>query len=84
MCALYVYLMTIFPLTLNISIDIAIGAPGHGKYVVEGLNMRDIIYLRGKMNILSKILPPLVKALVCFIMPLINQLLVSQNNAKIF
>ena len=84
MCALDVYLMTIFSLTLNISIDIAIGAPGHGKYVVEGLNMRDKIYLRGKMNILSKILPPLVKALVCFILPLINQLMVLQNNAKIF
>ena len=44
MCALAVYLTTIVSLTLNISIDIAIGAPGHDKYVVEGLNMRDKIY----------------------------------------
>ena len=48
MCALDVYLMTIVPLTLNISIDIAICAPGHGKYVVEGLNMRDKFILGGK------------------------------------
>ena len=37
MCALDVYLMTIVPLTLNISIDISIGAPCHDKYVVDGL-----------------------------------------------
>ena len=37
-CALAIYLMKIVSLTLKISIDRSIGAPGHGKYVVDGLN----------------------------------------------
>ena len=32
------------------------------------------------MNRLSKILPQLIKTLVCLILPLINKLLVFQNN----
>ena len=40
-CALAVYLMTIVSLILKISTDRKIGAPGHGQYVVDGLNTRD-------------------------------------------
>ena len=42
--------MTIFLLTLNISIYRSIGAPGHGKYVVDGLNARDKRYMGEQMN----------------------------------
>ena len=45
-CVLYYYLMTIVSLTMNISIYGAIGAPGHGKYISDGLNARDKIYHR--------------------------------------
>ena len=43
-----VHLMTIFSLTLKISIDRAIGDPGHINNVVDGLNARDNIYMREK------------------------------------
>ena len=46
MGVLAVYLMIIVFLTLNISIDIPIGAPVYGKDVVYGLNAKDKIYMR--------------------------------------
>ena len=39
--ALAVYLVTIVLLKLKISIYRAIGTPGHGKYVSDGINVRD-------------------------------------------
>ena len=39
-CSFVVYLMIFFSLELKLSNDIEIGAPGHGKYVVDGLNSR--------------------------------------------
>ena len=32
--------------------DRAINAPGHGKNVVDGLNAKDKLYLKGKWNLL--------------------------------
>ena len=40
-CILAVYLTNIVSLTLKISTDSAIGAPGHGKYVVDNIHERD-------------------------------------------
>ena len=54
-CALAVYFMIIVLLTFNMIIDRAIGGPGHGKDVVDGLNSTDKRYLREKMNSFSKI-----------------------------
>ena len=45
--------MEIVPLKFNIIIYISIGAPGHGKYFVDGLNTRNKA-LWGKINRLSK------------------------------
>ena len=64
--SLAVYLMTILTLIFNISIGREIGATSDGKYVVDGLNSRDKIYFREQINRLLNILPPLLKALVCF------------------
>ena len=41
-----VYLIKMVPLTLKIIIDGAIGALGHGKYGVYGLNAIDMSYFR--------------------------------------
>ena len=49
-CALVVYLAKTILLTLKISRHISIGAPGHGKCVLDCLNTRDGCYLRGEMN----------------------------------
>ena len=69
-----------FLLTLKIIIDRAMGASGHGKYVVDSLNRRDKGRWVGKWIGYQKLLPQLVKDLVCFIMPIINQLLVLHKN----
>ena len=75
--------MTIFSLIFKISTYIAIGTPGHGKDILDGLNTRDKLYLRGKILSYQKILPQLVNTLSCFVLTLINQLLVFQNNTDI-
>ena len=61
-----------------------IGDPGHGKDVVDGLNAIDKSYLGEKIIGDQKILPQLVKALIYFFMPLINQLLVFRTTRKNF
>ena len=53
-CELSVYLMTIVPITLDISMGIETGKPGHGKDVVDDLIETYEIYLRERMNRLSK------------------------------
>ena len=45
-CPLAVYLIIIISLSLNISMYRSIGAPGHGKYVVDGIIEIYHIYLR--------------------------------------
>ena len=40
-CALSVSFITIVLLTSNINIDRPIDKPGHGKYIVDGLNTRE-------------------------------------------
>ena len=47
--ALALYLLSVVATEFNITIDRAIGAPGHGKDLVDGLNAMDKIYLRHKM-----------------------------------
>ena len=47
---LTVYFMTIFSLTLKISTYREVGSSEHGKYVVDGINARDKIYLKEQMN----------------------------------
>ena len=37
-CATAIYLLSLISKTYNIVIDRAVGAPGHGKDVVDGLN----------------------------------------------
>ena len=76
--------MTLVSLPLNIIIEREIGTPVHGKYVVDCLNAINKKLLRENMNRLSIILPQLFKALVCFIMPPVGQILVFRINARIF
>ena len=82
--AIALYLMIFISLTLKIIIDREIVAPGHRKYVVDGLNERDKIYLREKINMLSNIFTTILKALVCFILTSTGKLLVLHNNAMTF
>ena len=65
------YLITIYSLEFKISIYRAIGAPSHGKDVVDGLYKIDKGLLGVKL---------LVRALVCFILNQIGQLLFFQIN----
>ena len=44
-CSLPIYLLSYLALEFSIIIDRAVGSPGHGKYVVHGLNARDKICL---------------------------------------
>ena len=58
MCrAIYMCIINLFdeklPLALKIIINRSIGTPGHGKYVIYGLNVIYKSYLREKMNSLS-------------------------------
>ena len=52
-CATAIYLLSVVAHALNINIDRAIGAPGHGKDVVDGLNAVDKSYLTNLMNIIQ-------------------------------
>ena len=40
-CASAIYLLSYLASSFSIIIDIIVGAPKHGKYVVDGLNTRD-------------------------------------------
>ena len=75
--------MIIVSLTLMISIDIEIGDFDHGKDVLDCLNVRDKGYLREKIGY-KKFLPQLLKALILFIIYLINKLSVLHNSARKF
>jgi hypothetical protein len=48
-CGTAIYLLSILASTYGVIIDRAIGAPGHGKDIVDGLNATDKIYLRKMM-----------------------------------
>ena len=76
--------MANFLLALNISIDSAIGEPGHWKYFVDGLNARDKKYLREQMKGLSKILTTICEGLDMINSASKNQHLVFHNNAKTY
>ena len=53
-CALALYLLSMVASTFGIVIDRGIGAPGHGKDVVDGLNACDKRYLREVLNQMVK------------------------------
>jgi len=48
-CGTAMYLLSILASKYGIIIDRAIGAPGHGKDIVDGLNATDKVYLRKAM-----------------------------------
>eukprot|EP00966_Prymnesium_polylepis_P105434 2441600-Prymnesium_polylepis.1 len=48
-CGTALYLLSILASAFGITIDRAIGAPGHGKDIVDGLNATDKVFLRKKM-----------------------------------
>ena len=48
-CGTALYLLSMLACTFDVTIDRAIGAPGHGKDVVDGLNATDKCYLRKMM-----------------------------------
>ena len=48
-CGTAIYLLSVLASTFDIVIDRAIGAPGHGKDLVDGLNATDKVYLRQMM-----------------------------------
>lgn len=52
-CALALYLLSMLAAIHGVVIDRAIGAPGHGKDLVDGLNAVDKRYLSGKMCVLG-------------------------------
>ena len=45
-CATTIYLLSLLSKEYNIVIDRAVGAPGHGKDVVDGLNAVDKAFLK--------------------------------------
>ena len=47
-CALSTYLMTVLSSPYVIITDISINSPGHGNNVVDGLNAKYKLYLKGK------------------------------------
>ena len=49
-----IYLLSYLALEFSVIIDRAVGAPGHGKYLVDGLNTRDKRMLKSEMaNLLT-------------------------------
>ena len=49
LCALAIYLMTVFSYSYGIIMDRAINAPDHGNNVVNGINVTEKRYLEGEM-----------------------------------
>ena len=54
-CALAKYLMTVLKISYGIIMDCAINAPGNGKNIVDGLNVREFFYLMGKIELIDKL-----------------------------
>ena len=54
-CDLAIYLMTVLLSSYGIIMNRAINAPGHGKYVVDGLNAPEKRYLKEKMGLIGKL-----------------------------
>ena len=54
-CALYVYLMTVLSSPYGVIIYCVINAPGRGNNVVDGLNAMVKRYLKGEIEIISKL-----------------------------
>ena len=52
-CGTAIYLLIVLVLQYGIVIDRAIGDPGHGKDIVDGLNATDKHFLQGKMCIIG-------------------------------
>ena len=46
-CATAMYLLSLISVRFNIVIDRAVGAPGNGKYIVDGLNAIDKAFFKG-------------------------------------
>ena len=49
-CDLSIYLPTVLSSSYGNIIDRAINAPGHGNNVVDGINVMDKCFLKGKWN----------------------------------
>ena len=47
--------MNVLPSSYGIIMDRAINAPGHGNNVVDGLNATNTGYLKGKMELIVKL-----------------------------
>ena len=45
------YLLSVLACTYNIVIDICVGAPGHCKYVVGGINSQDRAFRENKLSL---------------------------------
>eukprot|EP00957_Ditylum_brightwellii_P148177 11282311-Ditylum_brightwellii.AAC.1 len=45
-CATAMYLLLLTSVRFNIVIDRAVGAPGHGQDIVDGLNATDKLFLK--------------------------------------
>ena len=54
-CALDIYLTTVLSYSYGIIMDSKVNAPGHGKNVVNGLNSTYKRYLKGEMQLISKL-----------------------------
>jgi hypothetical protein len=52
-CATALFLLTLLSCVHNVTIDRAVGAPGHGKDIVDGLNAADKRYLIMKMRMIG-------------------------------
>jgi hypothetical protein len=52
-CATALFLLTLLSCVHNVAIDRAVGAPGHGKDIVDGLNAADKRYLIMKMRMIG-------------------------------
>ena len=52
MCALAIYSIYVLSSSYGIITDFTIDAPGHGNNVVDGINMTEKRYLKGKLNLL--------------------------------
>ena len=57
--------MTVVLISFNIIKDRPIDAPSIGKYVIDDLNTRYKMYMRGETDRLSTVLPKLLNAVVC-------------------
>jgi hypothetical protein len=54
-CGTALYLLSLLASPKHVVIDRAIGAPGHGKDIVDGLNATDKRFLKGKMCLIGSL-----------------------------